>query len=153
MDYEKQAKDFMEKHLVEISLRKFAIVDNDEMFGDRLRRAKYQVKMARQKKDGKKETYEFEFTDSAANTEKLPHHSIDNGFNWVGEYKYQPTAYSILACLQKTEPGSLEEFCSDCGFNPDSIKDNKVYAAVCKEYNGLSKLFTQEELDEMAEIQ
>ncbi len=65
----------------------------------------------------------------------------------------EPTAYSILSCLQKYDVGSFENFCSDFGYNTDSRKAEKTYYAVEKEYMQLSSLFTEEEMEKLQEIQ
>lgn len=67
--------------------------------------------------------------------------------------KEQPTAYDILACLQKYDVGSLEDFCGDFGYNTDSRTAERVYKAVCKEYAAIDKLFTSEQIEQLQEIQ
>lgn len=64
-----------------------------------------------------------------------------------------PTAYDVLSCLTKHDPGTLEEFCDDYGYNVDSRKAERMYNAVKDEYLQLSGLFTDQELELMAEIQ
>lgn len=53
----------------------------------------------------------------------------------------KPSKYDILACLTKYDPGSFEEFCSDFGYDSDSRKAYEVYEAVCKEWEGVEKVF------------
>jgi hypothetical protein len=64
-----------------------------------------------------------------------------------------PNAYDILSCLQKYDVGTFENFCGDFGYDTDSIKANKVYEAVAKEYLEIKALFNDKELEEMAKIQ
>lgn len=64
----------------------------------------------------------------------------------------KPTAYSILACLTKYDPGSFADFCADYGYDTDSRKAEKTYFAVQEEYNGLRRMFTSEQLEAMQEI-
>ncbi len=64
-----------------------------------------------------------------------------------------PTAYDVLACLQKNEVGRFENFCSDFGYDTDSIKAHKIYVDVVKEYDNLKMLYTDEELNALSEIQ
>ena len=64
-----------------------------------------------------------------------------------------PTAYDILACLTKYDPGTLEDFCDEFGYDLDSKKVEKTYNAVKKEYTDLCTLFTDEEIEQLAEIQ
>lgn len=52
-----------------------------------------------------------------------------------------PTAYDVLACLQKYDVGTFEDFCGDYGYDNDSIKSLKTYKAVKKEYENVIKMF------------
>ncbi len=63
----------------------------------------------------------------------------------------KPSDYSILACLQKSDPGSFEDFCADYGFNEDSIKDRKLWKKVIKEWEKVKYIFGDclEELEEI----
>jgi hypothetical protein len=67
-------------------------------------------------------------------------------------YPTAPTAYDILACLQKYEVGTFENFCGDFGYDTDSIKAHKVYKAVENEYLNISRLFNEPEIEELQEI-
>ena len=64
----------------------------------------------------------------------------------------KPTEYDILACLTKYDPGTFEEFCSDYGYDEDSRTAEKIYIAVVREYKQLERIFTTEQLEELAEI-
>lgn len=71
----------------------------------------------------------------------------------------KPTAYDIIACMTKYEPGSFDNFCGDFGYeeyDDDTGKVNKdslrIYKAVCREFEGMSRLFTDEQLEAMQEI-
>lgn len=68
-------------------------------------------------------------------------------------YPEQPTIYDVLACLQKYDVGSFEDFCWEFGYNVDSRRAEKIYKAVCKEYEKLCTIFTDEEMELMQEIQ
>ena len=65
----------------------------------------------------------------------------------------EPTNYDILTCLTKYDPETFENFCSEFGYDEDSIKALKTYEAVKKESADLQTLFNEEELNELAEIQ
>ena len=82
-------------------------------------------------------------------------------FGWVLDYPVStkeielpkmPNAYDILSCLTKYDVGLFEDFCSEFGYDVDSRPAEKTYKAVVKEYEGLSKLYSDEELEEMSEI-
>jgi hypothetical protein len=64
----------------------------------------------------------------------------------------EPDAYDVLAGLTTYDVGSLEDFCSEFGYDVDSRKAEKIYKAVCKEYQNLCRLFTSEQLEKLAEI-
>ncbi len=64
-----------------------------------------------------------------------------------------PTLYDVLACLQKYEVGTFEDFCSDFGYDLDSRTAKKTYKAVVKEYDKMCSLFNNEELEILTEIQ
>ena len=68
------------------------------------------------------------------------------------ELPKMPNAYDILSCLTKHDVGLFEDFCSEFGYDVDSRSAEKIYKAVVKEYEGLSMLYSDEELEEMSEI-
>lgn len=63
-----------------------------------------------------------------------------------------PNEYDILACLTKYNPDTLENFCSEFGYNPDSKKHTKIYEAVRDEYLNIIALFNDAEMSELQEI-
>lgn len=63
-----------------------------------------------------------------------------------------PTAYDVLACIQKYEVGTFDDFCSDFGYDNDSRKAYKTYKAVLKEWKNIELLFTPEQLEILQEI-
>lgn len=63
-----------------------------------------------------------------------------------------PTSYSVLASITKSDPGTFENFCSEFGYEQDSRNAEKTYKAVCKEWKGVSKIFTPEQLEKLQEI-
>jgi len=64
-----------------------------------------------------------------------------------------PSEYDILACLTKYDPGTFEDFCSEFGYNTDSISAEKTYKAVCDEWLNVSRLFNDSEIELLQEIQ
>lgn len=65
----------------------------------------------------------------------------------------EPTMYDVLACLTKYDPGTFEDFCSEFGYDEDSRKAEKIYKLVCKEFEGMKRLFSPEELNAISYIQ
>lgn len=64
----------------------------------------------------------------------------------------RPTAYDVLACLQKYDPRTFEDFCMEFGYDTDSRKAEKIYNAVREEYMNIAMLWSEEEIEELAEI-
>ena len=95
-----------------------------------------------------KRSYTFDFWDSIYNTEKSIKASKDFLFD-----KFYPREYDILACIQKYDCGTFEEFCSEFGYDTDSRKAEKIYNACVKEFTALQTLYNDEEIEEMQEIQ
>ncbi len=86
----------------------------------------------------------FKFYQSIAN-------SHWNGFNDIKE----PTAYEVLACICKDDPGTFENFCDEYGYDNDSIKDRKVWRACVNEWKKVELFFGFDTdcLEELREIQ
>lgn len=63
-----------------------------------------------------------------------------------------PSMYSVLTCLTKSDPGTFDDFCSEFGYDSDSISALRTYKAVCKEWQNVENLFS-DVLDELQEIQ
>ena len=64
-----------------------------------------------------------------------------------------PDEYDMLACLEKYDVGTFEDFCLEFGYDEDSISAEKIYIAVIKEYKNLTRIFTEEQMEELREIQ
>lgn len=127
-DYTKQANEFANKFGVKLSVigepkyRKYFAEDKEPRFVFKLR-------LKRNKKQ-----YTFTFGQS------------------ISEGSKEPNLYDVLACLTKYDPYSFEDFCSEYGYDSDSRKAEKIYNAVCKEYEAVERLFG-DCLDELREIQ
>ena len=63
-----------------------------------------------------------------------------------------PSAYDILACMTKYDPGTFDEFCSEFGYDEYSKTADKIYIAVIKEYKQLERIFTTEQMEELQGI-
>ncbi len=74
--------------------------------------------------------------------------------------KAKPNEYSILACLQKYDVGTMDDFIAEFGYEIKSMTDITnfltnflpTYSAVCKEYQDLCRIFTNEQLEMLREI-
>lgn len=65
----------------------------------------------------------------------------------------EPTMYDVLTCLQKYDVGTFENFCNMFGHDEDSRQAEKIYNAVLKEFEAMERLFTNEELEILQNIQ
>ena len=72
--------------------------------------------------------------------------------NSTGNGDNLPTAYDVLACLTKYDPGTFDEFCSEYGYNTDSRQAFKTYKAVVREWKNIEKLFSPEQIEALQEI-
>jgi hypothetical protein len=135
-DYEKQAKDFLRKTKVKISIgrgkdKKPLWAKDGQEYGQH-----YKIGLYRGEAGHVKSVY-FDFWGSV--NDKI-------------EGK-RPTAYDFLACIQKYPILSFDEFCSDFGYDNDSISAMESYKAVLKEYAKVSSIFNGKELEELQKIQ
>jgi hypothetical protein len=63
-----------------------------------------------------------------------------------------PSAYDLLACLTKYDPGSFSDFCDEYGYSNDSIKARDTWRAVGEEFSKVKRFFSAEELEVIGEI-
>lgn len=61
-------------------------------------------------------------------------------------------AYDLLACIQKSEVSTFENFCADFGYDSDSRKAEQTYHAVAKEWKKVQQFFTKEEIAQLQKI-
>jgi len=78
---------------------------------------------------------------------------LNNGKSDTIHYPKTPNAYDILTCLTKYDPGSFADFCSEYGYDEDSRTAERTYRAVVEEFTKLSTLYSDTEMEQMAEIQ
>lgn len=65
----------------------------------------------------------------------------------------KPNEYDLLACLQKYDVGTFEDFCNEFGYDEDSITAEKTYKAVIEEYYKVCMIFSDNEMEELHKIQ
>ena len=65
--------------------------------------------------------------------------------------KRPPSAYDVLVCLTKYDPGTFKDFCADFGYSDDSIKALETYRAVQEEWQEVRRMFG-DCLEELADI-
>lgn len=131
-EYQKQANDFLSKNNITFKAK---FLKNDYHFSeDKDTRDIFNVTFSR---EGKK--FSLRFGQSLNDSDY-------NGGN-------PPTPYDVLACIQKYEVGNFQNFCGDFGYDTDSRKAEKIYKAVCKEWEKVNTFFSESELIELQEIQ
>ena len=130
-EYEKQAKDFLNKTETKFTTKFRAHKKHFE--NDDATRDVYKITLKR----GNRE-FTFDFGQSITNSKQRP--------------KIKPSAYDVLACLQSYSVGSFEDFCGDFGYDTDSRIAEKTYKAVCNEVSNLERLYTDKELELLSEI-
>ena len=126
-NYEKQATDFLEKTGCKMEIR---FKENRTYFpNDKEQRDVYGIKITRGKR-----SWSFDFGNSINNT------------------GIKPTSYDILACLTKSDPESFENFCNEYGYDFDSRTAEKTYNAVKKEWLNVCRIWNEEEIEELQNI-
>lgn len=127
--YEEQAEQFLKETNTTI---KAAFLKYDYYFdGDDSKRNVYRITL---KREGVGQ-YTFKFGSSIMD-------SKDN---------IKPCSYDVLACITKYDPGSFVDFCSDYGYDEDSREAEKTYKAVVKEWENVSRLFS-DVMEQLQEI-
>lgn len=170
MDYQKQATDFLKKTKTTFSAKKSENQSSPLWAKPEDKHGyKYDIVLER---NG--QVYKFNFWGSIADREKEEQTLSDykKPLTWrnhvyfhydMGYFNAQaglkkelkenpsPTAYDILACLNKHEVGSLSDFCGDFGYDEDSKKATEIYLAVMEEGTNINRLFS-DVLEELQEI-
>ena len=67
----------------------------------------------------------------------------------------RPTPYDVLSCVEQTDPGTIDDFVQDCGYEVHSWNDvrriERIYKAVCKEAKNFERMFG-DVADEFCEV-
>lgn len=165
--YEKQAFDFLEKSNAVCKID-FGGTSFNPNWKERDLRNFYNITISTDKG-----TMNFIFWDSVYNTE-ISKMSIEDYCRKIYKRNYfdlsfnekckmqnqlkskkqsaKPTVYDVLACLQKSDIGTFNEFCCEFGYDDDSISAHQTYIAVMDEYKKLTRIFSPEQLIELQNI-
>ena len=151
-DYNKQTTDLLEKFGV-----KFEYIDlGSEVSGVDPKRKNYRY-LARFVRPGKQ--VEFDFHGSIADYEAHQRAGKDKqGFYNIRQAKKDKacevlSAYSVLSCLTKYNPGMFSDFCLEYDCDEDSRKAFEGYTAVCEEWKKVSSFFSASEIEQLQEVQ
>lgn len=63
-----------------------------------------------------------------------------------------PTPYDVLACIDVMYNDTFEDFCFNYGYDDDSITAKRIYDASMLQDRMLRKMFTQEQLEQLQDI-
>lgn len=166
-EYVKQARDFLKESNAKMVI-KFIGFTSPRWDKENLH-ATYKIKIKTEKGQ-----IELDFYDSLKNTELLYYSQLSYFDDPFGRYqrkykslipyrdfeekikKGKPTEYDILACLTKYDPGRMDDFFSEFGFEINCAQDMfdfiETYNACVKEYNDLCRMFTEEQMEKLREI-
>lgn len=166
-EYIKQATDFLQKAHAEMEI-KYVGLHINEKWKEEKARCLYKISLT-----SPHGSMVFNFWDSIWNTEiktmplktyaeklyRMPFSNLSYAEKTQAKKDWQlkrkaavPSVYDVLACLTKCDPGTFEDFCAEYGYSEDSRSAEQLYFAVQKEYAQLTRLFTPDEMDELAEI-
>lgn len=166
-EYIKQATEFLQKTYAEMKIEYVGLAINKE-WEEKEKRCLYEITLT-----SPRGSMTFDFWDSIRNAEiktmtlesyaekryRVAFSSLTQSEKMQANKELAakkkaavPSVYDVLACLTKCDPGTFENFCSDFGYDEDSRTAERVYFAVQKEYAQLARLFTPEQMEELAEI-
>lgn len=133
-EYTKQANDFLREANAKMTISYIDTTIN-EAWGDKEYRNVYKAIIKTPKGQ-----MTVKFWDSIHNT----------------NYGKEPTKYDILACLQKYDVGSIDDFVAEFGYEVNSWDDvrriEKIYKGCKKEYSNICRIFTDEQIEKLCEI-
>ena len=129
-DYQKQAQDFLKS--TDTTFKSVYLKHGTHFHGESETRDIYRITLSNSR--GK---WSFNFGQSTAQSNGDTH----------------PTAYDVLASMTKYDPGTFDQFCSEYGYDADLKDSKKTYNAVVKEWDRLNDLFSDEEIEQLREIQ
>ena len=168
-EFTRQADEFLEKANAKLTIRWIGLMRN-EMWDEKELRDRYEITLTTPKG-----SMTIDFWDSIHDTEihnmtaseyakkiyRLHWESVECDYNMKvkickelsqAKQNAEVTAYDILSCLEKYEIGTFEEFCAECGYSNDSIRAYKTFIACDEQYKKLKRLFTEEQMKELCEI-
>jgi hypothetical protein len=85
------------------------------------------------------------------NNERLARVWLGNVVETV-EILITPTAYDILSSMSPMYEDNFKDWCDSLGYDTDSIQAEKIYKACLEQDHNLRRLFTHEDLEQLAEI-
>ena len=129
-EYLKQAKDFLAKANATMQITELGVEQNKK-WNETCFRNTYRVTITTQKG-----SMWVKFWDSIHNK----------------EHGLKPNEYDVLACLQKYDVGTYEDFLSEFGYDPEDKRSKEIYKGCVSEYERLCRIFTDEQMEALREI-
>ena len=127
-------------------------------FGQSINHSGFKLVYSSGSAKGKEVKYQWQddaITQCKGSIEKFKKYCIDK-FGSMGNLAIinpvPPSAYSVLACITKYDVGAFEDFCSEFGYDIDSVKAHKMYDAVVEEYKNICILYNDAEIEKLNEI-
>jgi hypothetical protein len=148
--YEIQGEEFLKAHGIEFQPE----YEGHGLYfkEDKEKRAIWSINFSRDGKRGLK-GLNLRFGQSLVNSfKKSDRRGFGGGLDKSQPIRRAPTAYDVLACLTKYDPGTFDDFCGDMGMDTDSRKALDTYLAVQEEWNKVRAFFTREEIEELQDI-
>ena len=170
-EYQKQAKDFLTSCNATMEIE-FVGIDINQNWQDNTKRAKYRVTIKTPRG-----SMMLDFWDSEMNTSIITmttdqysrkiYSRYFDGLSNLEKSRLQkelkalktdakPSEYTILACLTKYDPGTMHDFFDEFGYELNNVDDMfcfmNTYNAVVKEYRDLCRIFTEEQMTILREI-
>lgn len=134
VNYEAVAQDFLDKCNAKMEIT-FVTKMKNRNWGDQVSRNRYEVVL-----QTPKGIATFPFWDSVINTQN----------------HLRPSKYSILACLEKYDVGSMDdffdEFCWEITSGSDVVRFLDTYNETVKQYRDLCRIFTPEQMELLRDI-
>jgi len=90
---------------------------------------------------------------------KVTFNEVTESFNYTDsvmnfQERKRPKSNDLLYCLVSDyycDTSDFNEFCSEMGYNNDSVKDLRIFEAVIKQKEKLGKLFNEDQVKEIDE--
>lgn len=134
-EYQKQAIDFLLETKTTCDIVKIGL--SNTPWDGKKRVNKYEVTLKNERGE-----YTFDFYDSIKNTEEGKSATLD--------------FYSVLACLDLDYSSDFDDFCANYGYEfsteKEFLKAKNVYFAVIEQDKNLRRIFTEEQLEKLADI-
>lgn len=135
-EYDEKAEAFMEKYGWTIKVEPLDYETAEDLDGRQ--HMTYRVTIRKKGSDGRRRGFTIKFHASIADPNRC-------------------TPYDVLTCLQKSDPGTLEEFVTEYGYEIKGFKSfnraRRIHAACTRAWKNVKRLCeTEEELEALWEI-